>query len=255
MSDNTDKNLILQYAVRLGDDALILGHRLSEWCRNGPFLEEDIALSNSALDYIGRARMFYGYAAELSNGKKTEDDFAYLRDCREYQNLLINELPKGDFAWTMARQLIMDVYYLNFLSALSESVDPSLAAIAAKAVKETKYHLRRSTDWVLRLGDGTEESHARVQKAFDEIWGYIPEIFEQDELEQKLVSKGIAVNTAELQEQWQETIKKILTEANIEMPEISWTVRGGRSGYHTEHLGHLLSELQYMQRTYPGLQW
>lgn len=255
MPDNIDKNLILQYAVRLGDDALILGHRLSEWCRNGPFLEEDIAMSNSALDYIGRARMFYAYAAELSGGKKTEDDFAYLRDCREYQNLLISELPKGDFAWTMARQLIMDVYYLNFLSALSASADPNLAAIAAKAVKETKYHLRRSTDWVLRLGDGTEESHARLQKAFDEIWGYIPEIFELDELEQQLVDKGVAVNTPELQTQWQEKIGEILTEATIETPEITWTVRGGRSGYHTEHLGHLLSELQYMQRTYPGLQW
>jgi ring-1,2-phenylacetyl-CoA epoxidase subunit PaaC len=251
----SDKNLILQYTVRLGDDALILGHRLSEWCRNGPFLEEDIALSNSALDYIGRARMFYGYAAELSDADKTEDDFAYLRDCREYQNLLINELPKGDFAWTMARQLIMDVYYFNFLSALCDSADPTLAAIAAKAVKETKYHLRRSTDWVLRLGDGTEESHARMQKAFDDIWGYIPEIFEQDELEQKLVEKGVAVNTAKLQARWQETMQAILAEATVELPEISWTVRGGRCGYHTEHLGHLLSELQYMQRTYPGLQW
>ncbi len=255
MSEKIDKDQVLQYVVRLGDDALILGHRISEWCRNGPFLEEDIALSNVALDYVGRSRMFYAYAAELSDGKQTEDDFAYLRDCREYQNFLINELPKGDFAWTMARQLIMDVYYYYYLSALKDSSDANLAAIATKALKETQYHLRRSTDWNLRLGDGTEESHRRLQKAFDEIWGYIPEIFEQDELELHLVAAGVAVNASELQSQWKEKITEILTEATITLPESTWTVRGGRLGIHTEHLGHLLSELQYMQRSYPGLQW
>lgn len=255
MPDNAEKELILQYAVRLGDDSLIFGHRLSEWCRNGPFLEEDIALTNTALDYVGRARMYYGYAAELSGGKQTEDDFAYLRDCREYQNFLINELPKGDFAYTMARQLIMDVFYFYYLSELAKSVDSTLAAIAGKTIKETKYHLRRSTDWTMRLGDGTEESHARMQKAFEAIWGYTPEMFEQDELELKLVDKGIAVNTSELKPHWESRMKEILTEATIDVPENSWTVRGGRSGFHTEHLGHLLSELQYMQRCYPGLQW
>jgi ring-1,2-phenylacetyl-CoA epoxidase subunit PaaC len=255
MSENTNKELILQYAVRLGDDSLVLGHRLSEWCRNGPFLEEDIALTNVALDYIGRARMFYGYAAELADDKRTEDDFAYLRDCREYQNLLINELPKGDFAYTMARQLIMDAFNFYFLSALTQSVDPTLAAIAAKAIKETKYHLRRSSDWVLRLGDGTKESHDRLQKAFDELWGYTPEMFEQDELEQELLNSGIAVNTAELKPLWEAKIREILSEATIDVPAYTWTVRGGRLGFHTEHLGHMLSELQYLQRTYPGLQW
>ncbi|MFT5134051.1 MAG: ring-1,2-phenylacetyl-CoA epoxidase subunit PaaC [Gammaproteobacteria bacterium] len=255
MVDNAHNKLVLQYAVRLGDDSLILGHRLSEWCRNGPFLEEDIALTNVALDYIGRTRMFYGYAAELSGGQRTEDDFAYLRDCREYQNLLINELPGGDFAYTMARQVILDVYYYYFLSELMKSSDAGLAAIAGKAIKETQYHLRRSTDWTMRLGDGTEESHARLQKAFDEIWGYTPEMFEQDELELQLVDLGIAVNTAELKPLWESKITEILTEATIELPDSSWTVRGGRLGIHTEHLGHLLSELQYMQRSYPGLQW
>lgn len=255
LSVATDRELTLQYAVRLGDDSLMLGHRLSEWCRNGPFLEEDIALTNTALDYIGRARMFYGYAAELSGGRQSEDDFAYLRDCRDYQNLLISELPNGDFAWTMARQLIMDVYYSGYLDSLVRSRDSTLAAIAGKAIKETRYHLRRSTDWCLRLGDGTEESHARLQKAFDEIWGYIPEIFEVDELEQRLVDKGIAVDSANLQPQWQSAMGNILKQATITLPDNSWTVRGGRAGYHTEHLGHLLSELQYMQRSYPGLQW
>ena len=255
MTESEQNELVLQYAVRLGDDALILGHRLSEWCRNGPFLEEDIALSNIALDYIGRARMYYSYAADLSASGKTEDDFAFLRDCREYQNLLINELPRGDFAQTMARQLVLDVFYSLQLAGLCTSKDPNLAAIAAKAAKETRYHLRRSTDWALRLGDGTEESHARLQSGFDAIWGYIPEMFEQDELEQQLVELGIAVDTAKLKPEWDRQISSILSEATIAIPEQDWTVRGGRAGFHTEHLGHLLSELQYMQRTYPGLDW
>ncbi len=255
MSVNTDKEAVLQYAVRLGDDSLILGHRLSEWCRNGPFLEEDIALTNVALDYIGRARMYYGYAAELSDGKQTEDDFAFIRDCREYQNLLINELPIGDFACTMARQLILDVFNCYFLSELTASTDPTLAAVAAKAVKESRYHLRRSRDWALRLGDGTEQSHDRLQNAFEQLWGYTPEMFEQDELEQQLIERGIAVNTSELKPRWESKLEQILSEATLEMPVNSWTVRGGRLGFHTEHLGHLLSELQYMQRAYPGLQW
>lgn len=249
------KNSLLQYVLRLGDDSLILGHRLSEWCRNGPFLEEDIALSNVALDYIGRARMFYSYAAELSDDNKSEDDFAYLRECREYQNLLIHELPKGDFAYTMARQFIIDVYNTYYLPALVKSKDQTLSAIAGKAVKETEYHLRRSTEWVLRLGDGTEESHQRMQTAFDQLWGYIPEMFEQDELELNLADEGVAVNTGSLKELWQKDVEAVLVEATLNQPEHSWTVRGGRKGFHTEHLGHVLSELQYLQRSYPGLQW
>ena len=255
MNESGNNELVMQYAVRLGDDALILGHRLSEWCRNGPFLEEDIALSNIALDYIGRARMYYSYAAELSASEKTEDDFAFLRDCREYQNLLINELPRGDFAQTMARQLVLDVFYTLQLAELCQSTDDTLAAIATKAAKETRYHLRRSTDWVLRLGDGTEESHARLQAGFNAIWGYITEMFEQDELELELVERGVAVDTTKLKPEWDRQMKSILSEATIEIPEQDWTVRGGRAGFHTEHLGHLLSELQYMQRAYPGLKW
>ena len=255
MEKTGNKDLVKQYTIRLGDDSLVLGHRLSEWCRNGPFLEEDLALSNVALDYIGRARMYYGYAAELANDGSTEDDFAYLRDCRQYQNFLINELPKGDFAYTMARQLILDTFNLLFLEELSSSSDETLAAIAAKAIKESRYHLRRSTDWALRLGDGTDESHQRLQTAFDALWGYVPEMFEQDELELELVQENIAVETAKLYEPWQQNISAILTDATITVPEKSWVVRGGRSGFHTEHLGHLLTELQYMQRTYPGLEW
>ena len=250
-----EKKDTLQYVLRLGDDALILGHRLSEWCRFGPFLEEDIALTNVALDYIGRARMFYGYVAELADDGRTEDDFAYLRDARSYQNLLINELPKGDFAFTMARQVIMDVFYYYQLTALCDSNDATLAAIAEKTIKETEYHLRRSTDWTMRLGDGTEESHQRMQNAFDQIWGYTPEIFEQDELEKQLVDKGIAANNEQLKPSWESKMSEILKQATLEMPASTWTVRGGREGVHTEHLGHLLTDLQYLQRSYPGQQW
>lgn len=255
MSNKHTRELTMRYAVRLGDDALILGHRLSEWCRNGPYLEEDLALSNVALDYIGRARMYYGYASELCDGEKSEDDFAFLRDCREYENLLITELPRGDFAYTLARQLVLDQFYSYFLGAMRASTDETLAAIAAKAAKETRYHLRRSTDWALRLGDGTEESHRRYQQALDALWGYIPEMFEQDELEKELAEQGIAVDTPTLQADWEKDIRAILGEATLTVPEQSWVVRGGRTGFHTEHLGHLLSELQYLQRTYPGLQW
>lgn len=255
MNSETEKELVKQYAVRLGDDSLILGHRMSEWCRNGPFLEEDLALGNVALDYIGRARMFYSYAAELAGDNSTEDDYAYLRDCREYQNFLINELPKGDFAYTIARQLILDVFYNLFLVDLQCSSDTTLAAIAAKAIKESRYHLRRSTDWTLRLGDGTEESHRRLQNAFDALWGYTPEMFEQDDIEKQLVDSGIAVDTSKLLSRWQEEMSGILKEATITVPDNSWTVRGGRAGFHTEHLGHLLTELQFLQRTYPGLEW
>jgi len=182
------------YCIALGDDSLILGHRISEWCRNGPFLEEDLALTNVALDFIGRARMFFSYAAELGGQQQSEDDIAFLRDCREYRNLLINELPNGDFAFTLARQLMIDVYDMGFFTALAQSKDEMLAAIAAKAVKESRYHLRRSEDWIKRLGDGTEESHQRVRNAFDQLWAYWPEMFEMSDQEQQLHELGIAVD-------------------------------------------------------------
>lgn len=245
----------LDYAVRLGDDSIVLGHRLSEWTSYGPFLEEDIALSNVALDYIGRARMYYGYAAELDADGKTEDDFAYLRDEREFKNLLINELPRGDFAYSTVRQLLVDVFNSLYLPELMKSQDKTLAAIAAKAIKETQYHLRRSRDWTLRLGDGTEESHQRMQKAIDALWGYTPELFELDEVEQQLVEAGIAVDSAQLKEKWQQQVASILSEATLTCPEDSWAVRGGREGYHTENLGHMLTEMQFLHRAHPGCKW
>jgi len=252
---SANKQYIIDYAVRLGDDAIVLGHRISEWVSNGPFLEEDIALGNVALDFIGRARMFYTYAAELTGNGKTEDDFAYLRDERQFQNYLINELPRGDFAYSTARQLFIDVYNTHFLAALKQSNDETLSAIAAKAAKETKYHLRRSTDWTLRLGDGTEESHQRMQNAIDELWGYTHELFEHDALEQRLIDAGIAVDAAAFKAQWLADVSQVLEQATLTVPTAEWAVRGGREGYHTENLGHLLTEMQFLHRSHPNCQW
>ena len=246
---------VKEYVVRLGDDALILGHRLSEWCRNAPFLEEDLALSNVALDFIGRARMFYTYAAELSGEEVTEDTFAYQRDCRDFKNHLIHELPRGDFAFTMVRQYFVDVYSLAFMTSLLESSDPRLAAIAGKAIKESEYHLRRSEEWMMRLGESTQESHRRLQSAVDELWRFTGELFDQDSPERELVANGVAVDTRALEADWNQTITATMSKISIEIPKDELQVTGGREGKHTEFLGFLLSELQFLQRAYPGLEW
>jgi len=252
---DTRQKPLLNYCIALGDDSLMLGHRLSEWCRNGPFLEEDLALTNVALDFIGRARLFYTYAAEVEGRGRGEDDIAYLRDCREYRNLLINELPNGDFAFTMARQLMVDAFDMAFFTRLMQSGDQMLAAIAAKAIKESRYHLRRSQDWIIRLGDGTRESHQRTQNAFNQLWGYTAEMFETPDAEQQLVETGIAVNRNTLKADWTTTVHAVLKQATLDIPADDWAIGGGRDGQHTEHLGYLLAELQYLQRTYPGQQW
>lgn len=246
---------LVNYCIALGDDSLILGHRLSEWCRNGPFLEEDLALTNVALDFIGRARMFYCHAAELEDRGRSEDDIAYLRDCRQYRNFLIHELPIGDFAFTMARQLMVDTFDVHFYEELQTSSDPTLAAIAAKAIKESRYHLRRSQDWIKRLGDGTEESHTRVQNAFDRLWAYAAEMFEMTDDELRLNETGIAVNRAALKDNWTSSISDILKQATLKIPLEQWTIGGGRDGIHSEHLGFILAEMQFLQRSYPGQQW
>ncbi|MBK8454271.1 MAG: 1,2-phenylacetyl-CoA epoxidase subunit PaaC [Thiofilum sp.] len=255
MSDLALKQATQEYATRLGDDSVILGHRLSEWCSNAPFLEEDLALANVALDYIGRARMYYTYAAELANDGRTEDDFAYGRNEREYHNLLINELPRGDFAYTIMRQLLLDVFNVHFLTQLMQSKDETLAAIAAKAIKETRYHLRRSREWTLRLGDGTAESHRRAQRALDSLWGYTHELFDLDTTEQLLADAGIGVNNPALRPQWLKEVAEIVAEATLTLPADGWAVRGGRVGYHTENLGHILTEMQFVHRSYPAQQW
>lgn len=246
---------LFEYALRLGDDALTLGHRLSEWCSNGPFLEEDIALTNIALDHIGRARMLLGYAAQVEGAGRNEDQLAYLRDCREYRNLLICELPRGDYGDTIARQFLIDAFNVPFFAALARSSDRTLGGIAGKAVKESRYHLRHSSGWVVRLGDGTEESHARLVAAFERVWGYSHELFEMDEIETSLAAEGIGVDREALRAPWNQSVDHVLAEAGIERPADDWRVDGGRRGDHTEHLGYLLAELQFVQRAYPSLQW
>ena len=241
------------FAIRLGDDALVLGQRLTEWCGRGPFLEEDLALSNTALDYIGRARFLYQFAGSITG--ESEDRLAYTRDVRAFSNHLIYELPRGDFAFTMVRQFVIDAFMVPYLEALSASTCGDLAAIAAKAVKESRYHLRRSAEWVVRLGDGTAESRQRVTQALTDVSGYIDELFEMDALEANLHARGVAVDRVSLRPLWQRTVAATLAEANL--PEIGtgWAVRGGREGIHTEHLGFLLAEMQFMQRAYPGSTW
>jgi ring-1,2-phenylacetyl-CoA epoxidase subunit PaaC len=243
------------YAVALGDDALILGQRLGEWVSNAPTLEEELALANVALDHIGRARMFYGLAAQIGSDGRTEDDLAFGRDCRAFTNLLINELPRGDFAFTMVRQFFVDAFNVPFLTGLAQSRDGQFAAIGEKAAKESTYHLRRSRDWMLRLGDGTSESHDRTQRAIDELWIYTREQFEPGAAELRLIEAGFVIDRSALADEWRRTVGETFAEATLTVPADSWSMRGGRDGIHTEHLGYLLAEMQFMQRAYPGQRW
>lgn len=252
---NTEQSALFDFVLAEADDALILGQRLIEWCYNAPYLEEDLAISNVCLDYLGRANNFYEYASELDARKRSADQLAMLRDSREFSNLLIHELPIGDFAFTMARQFVLDAFYVEYLAVLQESADQRIAGIAAKSIKECDYHLRRSREWVLRLGDGTEESHARLQNGFNELWGYTPELFMQSDAEQQLLGSGVCADRAALQTAWQARVNEVLGEATLTRPDVSWQVSGGREGIHTETHGFLLAEMQFLQRAYPGQQW
>ena len=250
----TETPLVL-YALRRADDALILGHRLSEWCGYAPMLEEDMALSNIALDLIGQARALYAYAAHVEGRDNDEDKLAYLRDVRQYRNLLLVEQPNGDFARTMVRQFFYAAFADPYWRAMMASSDPTLAAIAAKSEKESAYHLRHSSEWIVRLGDGTEESHRRAQDAIDDLWAYTGEMFAVDDSERGLIEAGIAIDAAALKPRWLKTVTGIVNEATLSLPSGNWMQQGGRTGSHSEHLGHLLSELQSMQRTFPGATW
>jgi ring-1,2-phenylacetyl-CoA epoxidase subunit PaaC len=250
----TETPLVL-YTLRRADDALILGHRLSEWCGHAPAMEEDMALANMGLDLLGQARELYSYAADVEGQGNDEDKFAYLRDVRQYRNLLLLEQPNGDFARTMVRQFFYAAYADLYWRAMMKSGDATLAAIAAKSEKESAYHLRHSSEWMVRLGDGTEESHRRAQDAVDDLWAYTGEMFAVDESERALIERGVAVDPATLHPQWLATVSGVVTEATLALPKSGWMQQGGRSGKHSEHLGHLLSELQSMQRTFPGATW
>jgi ring-1,2-phenylacetyl-CoA epoxidase subunit PaaC len=246
---------LVLYTLRRADDALILGHQLSEWCGHAPMLEEDMALANMGLDLLGQARELYSYAARVEGNGNDEDRFAYLRDVRQYRNLLLVEQPNGDFARTMVRQFFYAVFADLYWRAMMKSQDEMLAAIAAKSEKESAYHVRHSSEWMVRLGDGTEESHARAQTAIDDLWGFTGEMFETDDAERALIGADIAVDPATLRPPWLKTVSDIVSQATLTLPKSGWMQQGGRSGRHSEHLGHLLSELQSMQRTFPGATW
>lgn len=249
------KEALFNYLLRLGDNAAILGHRLSEWCGHGPELEEDIAIINTSLDLLGHARSIYTYAGEVEGKGKDEDDIAYLREERAYKNALICELPNGHYGDTIARQFLFDQFNFLLFSELVNSSDETIAAIAAKAIKEIRYHLRRSIEWTLRLGDGTEESHNRIQESFDNIWMFTGDLFTQDESDKAIVEAGIGPDLKKIHVDWKLKVKEVLTEATLTMPEDSWMQSGSKTGRHTEHMGYILAELQYMQRAYPGCEW
>ncbi len=246
---------ILDYTLSLADDALILGQRLSEWCGHGPVLEQDMAMTNQALDLIGRARSLYQYAGQLEGKGRGEDEWAYFRAAHEFRNLLLLEQPNGDFAHTIVRQFLYDAFSKPFYEALKHSKDEMLAAIAGKTVKEVTYHLRWSSEWMLRLGDGTELSHQKMQAALDDLWMYSGEALEMTEADKFLVKEGIAVDLAGIKPAWQQKIDETLQTANLQKPENSWMQKGGRSGSHSEYLGHILAEMQSLQRAMPGLEW
>ena len=242
--------------LRIGDNTLILGHRVSEWCGHAPVLEEDIALANTALDLIGQTQMWLGLAAEVQGEGKTADDLAFLRDAWDFRNLLLVEMPNGDFGQTLMRQFLFDAWHVLQLRALTGSSDARVAAIAAKAVKEATYHLERSAETVVGLGDGSEESHARMQAALDYLYPYVGEMFLSDAVDAALVEAGIAPDPASLRAEYDDTLARVLGEATLTLPEARRARGGGRDGkMHTEHLGHLLTTMQWMQRAYPGATW
>lgn len=249
------KQQIVQYILSLGDNPLILGQRLSEWCGHGPILEVDMALTNISLDLLGQTRSYFQYAAELEDQGRTEDDLAFLRNVREYKNVLLVEQPNQDFAYTIARQFFFDAFHNHFLQELQGSNDEQLAAIAAKSIKEVNYHLRFSSDWMLRLGDGTEESHTRLQNAVDDLWIYVEELYTPTSLDKEMAELGIGVDLEKVANPVQDSIRATLTEATLKIPENAWPQTGGRMGNHTEHLGFILADMQYLQRTYPGAKW
>lgn len=251
----TTQEAFYNYIVRLGDDSLILGQRLSEWCGHGPILEEDIALTNIALDLIGQTNNLYELAVFIENKGKNIDQLAFLRLEREYSNLLLVEQPNVDFGYSIVRQFFFDVYRKLVFEGLCNSTDERLAGIAEKSLKETKYHLKHSSEWVIRLGDGTEESHRRVQEAVNTLWKFTDELFYQDEVDQKVIELGLGVDNSIFKVAWNTHVEQVLTEATLTFPANSWQHSGGRKGTHTEHFGYLISEMQYMQRAYPNMEW
>lgn len=246
---------LYNYILGIADNSLILGQRMGELCGHGPSLETDIACTNIALDLLGQVRTYYQYAAKVAGDDRSEDDIAMLRKEHEYVNVLLAEQPNTDFAYTMARHFLFDVYHLMYLEQLQKSKDLHLAAIADKAIKEVRYHERFTSDWIRRLGDGTEESNKRMQAAIDDLWVYTDELFHQTDADKAMVEEGIGVDVTRLKEVYYEKVGEILEEAQLQVPDTKYFQKGGKKGIHTEHMGYILAELQYMQRTYPGMEW
>ena len=250
-----EQKVLFEYVLRMADDSLILGQRLGEWCGHGPILEEDIALTNISLDLIGQSISLFDLAAALQGEGKTHDDLAFLRFENQYKNVLLVEQPNGDFAMTIMRQFFFDAFRKPFYEALCKSPITQLAAIAEKSLKETRYHLKHTSEWVIRMGDGTEESHARAQAAIDHLWRYTHELFYEDAIDAELQAAAQVPSLKAIETSWLETVKAVFAEATLEIPANNWKFDGGRQGRHSEHMGYLLAELQYMQRAYPNMQW
>jgi ring-1,2-phenylacetyl-CoA epoxidase subunit PaaC len=250
------QKLLAAFLLRLGDDRLVLGHRLSEWCGHAPVLEEDIALTNIALDEIGQASAFLHLAGEVEGGGQTEDDLAYFREATRFTNVQLVEQPNRDFASTMARQFLFDAHSYFLLEILQKSAHKGLAGVAAKGFKEATYHLRHSKEWMLRLGDGTEESHRRLQSAVDDLWPFTKELFAFDETESALTDLGIIPEIESLEKKWNDLVLAVFASATLAVPASNgYMVSGSRSGKHSEHLGHLLAEMQILARSFPGVKW
>ena len=244
-----------EYYLTIADTLLILGQRLSEWCGHGPAIEEDIALSNVALDYIGQATSLYKEIALKENVGKSEDDYAFLRDAWEYRNALIVEITNGDYAKTIARQFVFSTWYYHFLEALEKSNDTFLQGFAQKSIKEVRYHFQHSRDWILRMGGGTEESHRRLQNALNELWEFTGELMTNSVHEVDAISKGVGVDNVALKETFNRIVTAVFQEANVSAPADVWMQKGGKEGKHSEHLGFILAEMQFLQRAYPNSKW
>ena len=254
-TSGASENPAFEYILRLADDRLVLGHRLSEWCGHAPILEEDIALANTALDLIGQASALLKLAGEIEGKGRTDDALAYFRDAIEFRNVQLVELPNGDFAVTIVRQFLFDAWDVLLLERLVASSNATLAGIAAKALKEAKYHLRHSAEWVRMLGDGTAESHDRAQRAVDALWPYAGELFMADAIDQQAVASALGVDVETFRPAWLETVERVLGEATLTRPADGFAPRGGRTGRHTEHLGRMLADMQSLARAHPGAAW
>ncbi len=246
---------LIQYLLGVADNSLILGQRLGELCGHGPSIETDIALTNISLDLLGQVRSYYQYIAQLQEGDATEDTVAFLRLERDYKNVLLVEQPNTDFGYSIARQFLFDVFHLALLKELQNSKDENIAAIAQKSIKEVLYHTRFSSDWIRRLGDGTEDSHNRIQTAINDLWIYTDELFHQTEADKAMIAEGIGVDVTLLKAAYYQKVSEVLEESTLQTPQIEYFQKGGKLGIHSEHMGYILTELQYMQRTYPNMNW